>query len=306
MTLAAIDVGTNSVKLLVGRVDGREVTPLLHRMVVTRLGEGVDLRGRVSEAAADRTISALKEYRDLARERGAAAIAAAGTQVFRAASNAADVIARARKEAEIEIRVLAPEEEARLAFLGAAGAAKTPRVLAIDIGGGSTEVMTGSGEDLHASWCVPTGAVTLTERHLRSDPPTSGEMFALAADVQNALEPVVVRAGPDAELVGIGGTVSALLRALRLTSGDDPKDHHGRFVAFPEIEALSIRLSLMTVKEREALGLEPGRADIVVAGAWLLVAAMSRVEARGLRASARGLRHGLLIDMARTRSAPKS
>jgi exopolyphosphatase/guanosine-5'-triphosphate,3'-diphosphate pyrophosphatase len=303
MTLAAIDVGTNSVKLLVGRVDGRELTPLLHRMTVTRLGEGVAAAGVIVKEAADRTIETLKEYRALARDRGAVQIAAAGTQVFRAAANAAEVLARAKKEADVDIRVLSGPEEARLSFLGAAGAARTPRVLAIDIGGGSTEVMSGSGEDLHASWSVPTGAVTLTERHLRSDPPSSAEMLALAADVQGALEPVVVRSGNDCELVGIGGTVSALLRALRLTTGDDPKEHHGRFVTFPEIEALSIRLSLMTVKDREALGLEPGRADIVVAGAWLLVAAMSRVEARGLRASARGLRHGLLIDLSRNRSA---
>lgn len=302
MTLAAIDVGTNSVKLLVGRVDGRELTPLLVRATVTRLGEGLDRSGLISRAAADRTVATLKEYRALARERGASQITAAGTQVFREAANAEEVLARLKREAEVDVRVLSGPEEARLAFLGAAGAARTPRVLAIDIGGGSTEVMAGSGEDLHASWCVPTGAVTLTERHLRSDPPSSAEMLALAADVQAALEPVVVRAGNDSELVGIGGTVSALLRALRLTTGDDPKEHHGRFVTFPEIEALSIRLSLMTLKEREALGLEPGRADIVVAGAWLLVAAMSRVEARGLRASARGLRHGLLIELARSKA----
>ena len=299
MTLAAIDVGTNSLKLLVGRVEGREVLPLLHRSTVTRLGEGVAASGVISKPAADRAIAVLREYAALAREKGAAAIAAAGTQVFRAASNAAEVLARIKREAELEVRVLTGEEEARVAFRGAAGAAKTPRVLAIDIGGGSTEVMTGGGEELHASWSVPAGAVTLTERHLRSDPPSSAEMLPLAADVKAALDPVVVRAGPDAELVGIGGTVSALLRALRLTTGDDPREHHGRFVAFPEIEALSIRLSLMTTREREALGLEPGRADIVVAGAWLLTAAMSRVEARGLRASARGLRHGLLLELAR-------
>ncbi len=299
MTLAAIDVGTNSVKLLVGRVEGRDVVPVLHRSVVTRLGEGVDATGRISRAAADRTLAQLKEYRGLAVERGAKAVAAAGTQVFRGASNAGEFIARARQEAGVEIRVLTGPEEARLSFLGAAGAAKTPRALAIDIGGGSTEVMVGSGEDLHASWSVPAGAVTLTERHLRSDPPSSTEMLALAANVQEALEPVVVRAGTDCELVGIGGTVGALLKALRLTTGEDARDHHGRFVPFPEIEALSIRLSLMTLKDREGLGLEPGRADIVIAGAWLLVAAMSRVEARGLRASARGLRHGLLLELAR-------
>jgi exopolyphosphatase/guanosine-5'-triphosphate,3'-diphosphate pyrophosphatase len=302
MTLAAIDVGTNSAKLLVARVEGREVTPLLHRSVVTRLGEGVDRSGAISAPAADRTLALLKEFRGLAAERGATAVVAAGTQVFRAASNAAEVLDRARREAGVEIRVLSAHDEARLAFLGAAGAARTPRALAIDIGGGSTEVMVGSGEDLHASWSAPAGAVTLTERHLKADPPSSAEMLALAADVERSLEPVKVRAGDDCELVGIGGTVSSLLRALRLTSGEDAREHHGRFVPFPEIEALSIRLSLMTVKEREALGLEAGRADIIVAGAWMLVAAMSRLEARGLRASARGLRHGLLLELARTRA----
>ncbi len=299
MTLAAIDVGTNSAKLLVARVEGREVTPLLHRSVVTRLGEGLDRTGTIAAAAADRTLALLKEFRELAVDRGATSLVAAGTQVLRAASNAAEVLDRARREAGVEIRVLSAHDEARLSFLGAAGAARTPRALAIDIGGGSTEVMVGSGEDLHASWSAPAGAVTLTERHLRSDPPSSAEMQELAAGVERALEPVKVRAGDDCELVGIGGTVSSLLRALRLTSGEDAREHHGRFVPLAEIEALSIRLSLMTVKDREAMGLEPGRADIIVAGAWLLVAAMSRLEARGLRASARGLRHGLILDLAR-------
>lgn len=300
MTLAAIDIGTNSVKLLVGRVEGRRVTPLLHRTINTRLGEGLQQTGAISGEAADRTLAALAELQALAKDRRAERIQAVGTLVLRAARNGRNFADRVAAEIGLPIRILTGEEEAKLSFQGAVGASAAEQVLGIEIGGGSTQIMVGTHARLHASWSLNMGAVVLTEEFLRSDPPGAEQMVAMSSAISRHLQNVVARVGRDGELVGIGGTVSSLLTQLRKSDGGDPREFHSASVPFETVSALSIHLSLKTVAERERLGFEKGRADIIVAGAWILTAAMSHLEARTLRASAHGLRHGLLIDMAST------
>jgi exopolyphosphatase / guanosine-5'-triphosphate,3'-diphosphate pyrophosphatase len=303
MTLAAIDIGTNSVKMLIGRVAGRIVTPLLHRAVTTRLGEGLQRTGEISQEAADRTLATLAEFRALAQERGAERIEAVGTLALRAAKNGPAFVQRCAREAGLEIRILTGEQEARLSFQGAAGASEADQVLGIEIGGGSTQIMVGARAKLHASWSLAMGAVTLTEEFLRTDPPAAEEMLSMSAAIRRHLQNVVARVGKDGELVGVGGTVSAILTQLRKNDGGDPREFHQTRVSFETISALSIHLSLKTVAERERMGIEKGRADIITAGAWILTAAMSHLEATTLRASAHGLRHGLLIEMASSRTA---
>jgi exopolyphosphatase/guanosine-5'-triphosphate,3'-diphosphate pyrophosphatase len=298
MTLAAIDIGTNSVKLLVGDVEGHQVTPLLHRAANTRLGEGLQASGEISKEAADRTLATLSEFRRLAEERGARRIAAVGTLALRTARNSRAFLERCREEAGLEVRVLTGEQEAGLSFQGSSWASRAEQVAAIDIGGGSTEIMVGTRLKLHASWSLAMGAVTLTEQHLRTDPPAAVEMMALSSAIRRHLVPVIARVGKSGELVGTGGTVAALLKLLRVASGDDPREIHQKTVPFETVSALGIHLSLKTVAERERMGLEKGRADIIVAGAWILTAAMSHLEASSLRASVHGLRHGLLIELA--------
>jgi len=298
VTLAAVDIGTNSVKLLVGRVSGRRVTPLLHRTIITRLGEGLQRTGAISDEAVDRTIAALAELQALAKDRGAERLQAVGTLALRAATNGQAVVDRIRREIGLDIRVLTGEEEAKISFQGAVGASAAEQVLGIEIGGGSTQIMVGTHARLHASWSLNMGAVVLTEEFLHSDPPGAEEMVGMSAAISRHLQNVVARVGKEGELVGIGGTVSAILTQLRRNEGGDPREFHQTSVSFETISALSIHMSLKTAAERERLGIEKGRADIIVAGAWILTAAMSHLEAKTLRASAHGLRHGVLIDMA--------
>jgi len=298
VTLAAVDIGTNSVKLLVGRVSGRRVTPLLHRTIITRLGEGLQKTGAISDEAVDRTIAALAELQALAKDRGAERLQAVGTLALRAATNGQAVVDRIRREIGLDIRVLSGEEEAKISFQGAVGASAAEQVLGIEIGGGSTQIMVGTHARLHASWSLNMGAVVLTEEFLHSDPPGAEEMVRMSAAISRHLQNVVARVGKEGELVGIGGTVSAILTQLRRNEGGDPREFHQTSVSFETISALSIHMSLKTAAERERLGIEKGRADIIVAGAWILTAEMSHLEAKTLRASAHGLRHGVLIDMA--------
>lgn len=288
MTLAAIDVGTNSVKLLVGRVSSSRVIPVLHRARITRLGEGLGRSKRISPGAAERTLEALAEFRRLAEVRGAQAVAAAGTRALRAASNRAAFLARCRREAGVEVRVLSGREEARLAFLGAAGTqGGRGTVAAIDVGGGSTEIMVGEPPNrLRASWSLPLGAVTLTERFLAHDPPTAKELALLREQARRRLARVPIRRVED--VLGIGGTVSAVLGLV---------GREGR-AARDEVESLAERFSRLAAAARERLGVEPGRADIVVAGVWILVEAMKHLGAGTLRSADGGLRHGMLLELA--------
>jgi exopolyphosphatase/guanosine-5'-triphosphate,3'-diphosphate pyrophosphatase len=158
--------------------------------------------------------------------------------------------------------------------------------------------MVGTHAKLHASWSLNMGAVVLTEEFLKSDPPAAEEMGAMSSAIRRHLQNAIARVGKNGELVGIGGTVAAILAQLRKTEGSDPREFHQASVSYETLSTLAIGLSLKTVAEREALGIEKGRADIITAGAWILTAAMSHLEAPSLRASAHGLRHGLLIEMA--------
>jgi exopolyphosphatase/guanosine-5'-triphosphate,3'-diphosphate pyrophosphatase len=284
-------------------VTGQNVIPLLHRSVITRLGEGLQRSGEISPDAAERTLAALKEFRALAEERGVEILQAVGTLALRSAKNGPAFVERCARETGLEIRIISGEEEARLSFQGAAGASKAGQVLGIEIGGGSTQIMVGTHAKLHASWSLAMGAVVLTEEFLKTDPPAADEMLAMSAAIRRHLQNVIARTGKDGELVGIGGTVSAILTLLRKNDGGDPREFHQTSVPFETLSALSIHLSLKTVAERERMGIEKGRADIITAGAWILSAAMSHLEATSLRASAHGLRHGLLIEMASSRGA---
>ncbi len=298
MSYAAIDVGTNSVKMLIGSVAEDRVVPELQRSHITRLGQGLQASGAISADAADRTIEALAGLRKLAEERMARQVAAVGTQALRSAKNADEFLDRCLREAGLAVRILTGEEEARLAFLGASWAAQTARAAAVDIGGGSTEVMTGTRSSLERWWSLPMGAVTLTEQFLKTDPPTDEEMRLMSGAVEKHLRAVDLQAGPQMELVGVGGTVAALMAMAIRKAKSDPRATSPVRIPFDEVSSMAINLSIKTTAEREEMGLERGRADIIVAGAWILTSVMSRIGATAMRASVHGLRHGLLIEMA--------
>lgn len=281
MILAAIDVGTNSAKVLVARVSGGRIEPLLLRRRITRLGTG-----RITPDAASRTLAALKTWRRAAERLGASAVAAVGTETLRSAENAADFVSRARDEAGVEVRVLSGDEEARLSFRGACMSAPPGRLLGVEIGGGSVQVTVGSREGASRSWSLPLGAVTMTSRFLKTDPPASGEVERLSGFVLRRIEPIRARA---VEALGIGGAVHALAELI---------EPGAETVAARDLALLADRLAGLTVRRRMRLGLERGRADIVVAGAVALREILSRVGASRLRPSPYGLRYGLILDLA--------
>lgn len=280
MILATIDVGTNSVKLLVAEARNGRVRPLEERVTITRLGEGVEKSGHISRPAMDRTLEALVDFREHARSRRAWNIAAVGTRVLRAAKNAGEFVKRCRGELDLDVRVLSGPEEARLAFLGATEG-KTG-VAALDIGGGSTEIMTLRSAK---SWNV--GAVTLTERF-------GDDVEAMAREVRRAVKPGTL----PRRLIGIGGAVATAV-AIQRKRDLTPGIVHGRRLSIGQVREMRDRLAAMTLEERKHVtGLEPARADIIVAGLTILAEVMEKARFSSMTASARGLRHGLALELA--------
>ena len=278
-TVAAIDCGTNTIKLLVGALP--DVAVREARMV--RLGQGIDRTGRLDDAALERAFAAVDEFAALIAEHGATRVRFCATSATRDASNAATfvdgVVARLGQRPE----VLSGAEEAALAFAGAVRALRetpAPPVLVVDIGGGSTELILGEGSPTEAD-SMDIGSVRLHERHLHSDPPTAAEVAACVADIDTALDACPVDPAAAATVVGVAGTVTTIAAAVLDLPAYDRDAIDQQVLAVDDVHAAVERLLALTVEERRALGyVHPGRADVIGAGAliWSRVLRRSGVD----------------------------
>jgi exopolyphosphatase/guanosine-5'-triphosphate,3'-diphosphate pyrophosphatase len=295
MRVAAIDCGTNSLRLLVADVDpaAGTLSDVDRRLEIVRLGKGVDATGRLAADALARTLHVLRSYAAIIEETGASAVRMVATSATRDAANAAEFVAGVRGVLGVEPEVLSGEEEARLSFTGAtaelAGRAAAP-YLVTDIGGGSTEfvlgdpVPVGSGQVIatgsaDAAVSVNIGCVRMTERHLHGDPPTLAEIAAARADIDAALDAVAAKI-PVAEartLVGLAGSVTTVAAlVLGLDSYEADRIHHAR-IALDAVRARTVRLLAQTRAERAALAvMHPGRVDVIGGGALVLMRIMER------------------------------
>jgi exopolyphosphatase/guanosine-5'-triphosphate,3'-diphosphate pyrophosphatase len=301
--LAAIDVGTNTVLLLVAERAGAGLAPLLERAEITRLGRGVDATGRLDPAAIAETAAVVGEYARAARALGASRIACVATSAARDASNGAAFFEAVRRAAGLEPRVIPGEEEARLVYESAwrdFGVAGAPLAV-LDVGGGSTEFTFGDGPAPRGRTSLQVGAVRLTERHVRGDPPSAAEVTAVRDGARAALRPLAAMAPPrGGRLVGVAGTVTTLSAVAQALPVYDAARVHGAPLSLAEIEALAARLAALTVAERAALpGMEPKRADVILAGALVVAEAMRATGFDRLTVSDRGVRWGLLHELAR-------
>ncbi|MEV4455360.1 Ppx/GppA phosphatase family protein [Microbispora sp. NPDC049633] len=277
--VAAIDCGTNSVRLLIADISGDDLTDVERRMEIVRLGQDVDRTGRLAPEALERTFSAMRGYAKLIREHspdGPVPIRVVATSATRDAANRADFVSGVRDIFGVEPEVVTGDEEARLSFTGAtrglAGAAAETPFLVVDIGGGSTEFVVGS-RSVEGALSVDIGCVRLTERHLRDDPPATGDVEAAVADIEAAMdrveESVPVRTART--LVGLAGSVTTVAGiALGLPAYDPARIHHSRIPA-ERVHEVSARLLEMTHDERAAIPvMHPGRVDVIGAGALIL------------------------------------
>ena len=296
---AAIDVGTNSVLLLVAdRVAGGGFRPVAERMDITRLGRGVDATGTLSPEGMEATLRALSGFAAEARALGAEGLVVSATSAARDARNGPEFLEAARARSGVTVEIIPGELEAQYAFDAVAtDAAVCPSgspVVVVDIGGGSTELVYGCGSTVTFRHSFDVGAVRMTERFIRSDPPSPAELAALRSFLDTVFAPLPPRAEGQG-LVGVAGTVTTLYCVRHALHPYDSRRVHGGSLSAPELCALVERLAALTTAERARLpGLDPRRADVVVAGALVLDAVVRALCAPSLAVSDRGLRWGLL------------
>ena len=306
--VAAVDCGTNTIRLLVADVDASRgtVDSLVRQLRIVRLGQDVDRTGRLADKALERVFAATDEYAATIERHAVEAVRFVATSAVRDAANAEVFVEGVRSRLGVAPEVLSGDEEARLSYEGATRAlpAVPGPVAVVDIGGGSTEVVLGdpAGGGVRAARSLDVGSVRLTERLMPSDPPPRAEVDAAAAVVDEALDTLPsygVRLGDAATVVGVAGTVTTLAAVLLgLEAYDRERVHHASFPR-REVHDVVARLLAMTVAQREALGVPPGRSDVIGAGALVLDRVLRRSGASRLTVSEADILDGVAWSLAR-------
>ena len=304
--VGVVDLGTNSIRLLVasaGPSEDQGLEEFARDMVITRIGEGVDRTGRIDPEALARTVDILQRYCRRARALHAERIRVSATAAVREASNRDELEAVVRTHAGSELEVISGEREAALSFLGATHGLDAPApFLVLDIGGGSTEFAVGS-ERPDASISTPMGSVRLTERLIRTDPPAAEDLAAVRKEVQDILDRVEgsVPVRTAGTLVAVAGTPTTIQAISLGLSFYDPEAIHRSWLSLPEAERVLEALAPMTTEERSAIPvMAPGRADVIVAGAVILVEVMRRFGFERALVSETDILDGLALELLAT------
>jgi len=296
LKVASIDIGTNTILLLIANVEGGKIHPLYEIETVARLGEGLQKNEILLPEAMDRGIQTLAQYLKRSQEMGVQKIFAAGTSALREAKNSEDFLKLAKGKLHLSIEVISGEEEAQLSFLAVAKdlQEKEKPILVVDIGGGSTEFILGKGDQIGQWISLPLGSVRLTEEFLHSDPVQEEEWEKMERKIGRLLVKVP-HSQETASMVAVGGTATTLASVEQgLEDFIAEKIHHfvlGR-------EALKNQLLLYrskTIEERKKIpGLPAPRADVILAGGAILYLAMEELKCPAALISCHGVRYGLL------------
>jgi exopolyphosphatase/guanosine-5'-triphosphate,3'-diphosphate pyrophosphatase len=281
--VAALDCGTNSLRLLIADIDADRLVDVVRRMEIVRLGEGVDRTGRLSEAALERTFGVLDSYAEQIRDRDASRIRMVATSATRDASNRDAFVDGVRRRLGVPPEVITGDQEAGLSFDGATrelrGSGLAAPYLVVDIGGGSTEFVLGT-ERVLAARSVDIGCVRMTERHLRSDPPTEAQIAGATGDIDAAIDLAAetVDLAQAKTLVGLAGSVTTVAAvALGLERYDRSRIHLSRIPA-DVVRRTAVDLLTMSREQRAAIPvMHPGRVDVIGAGALVLARIVDRL-----------------------------
>ena len=283
--VAAIDCGTNSIRLLIADVDGHgALTDVERLMRVVRLGEGVDATGRLSDAALTRTFAAAEEYAALIEQHGSPAVRFVATSASRDAENRQVFVDGIRERLGVEPEVISGDEEARLSFAGAVSVLATAEgetVLVVDLGGGSTEFVAGTAAGLVAARSTDMGCVRYTERFLQDDPPSADQISTMEAEVGRLIDDAAAEVpfASVTRIVGVAGTVTTVTaHALGLPSYQ-PDRLHGAELPVGAVVRAASDLLRMTREQRAALPyMHPGRVDVIGAGSLIWKCIVERIE----------------------------
>jgi exopolyphosphatase/guanosine-5'-triphosphate,3'-diphosphate pyrophosphatase len=271
--VAVVDIGSNSTRLLIAELEDHHVTAeLVRHSEVTRLGSGVDADGRLRDDAMQRTFDTLEGYKAEIDEHDCRAAVAVLTSAVRDSANGEEFAEEVRDRYGLEPHVLTGDQEAELTFMGATSErdpSDRTRTLLLDIGGGSTELVIGTGSEVGFHVSTQAGVVRQTERHLHADPPDPGEMDELVADVRAILAENVPASEREAvgHGIGVAGTATSLAAIAQHLDPYDPERVHGYLLSAAECDRIQGELAAMTLEQRRHVaGLHPGRAPTIVAG----------------------------------------
>ena len=303
MIVAAIDIGTNSTRLMVAEVNGGIIVREIYRQaVITRLGRGVGMTGRLSDAAVLRTLEVLRDYAEIASSREAVVIKAVATSAMRDAANASDLLVPALEILKVKPEIIAGEDEAAFTYRGVlsdrATRALGQKFLVIDIGGGSTEIILGDNQRPESLKSLPLGCVRLTEALFKSDPPLPGEITALTLHVRRSLKDNFSRGvGAGAVPIAVAGTPTSLAAIeLNLAVYDRDKVHRYKLTRDNVAGHLAGLASLPLAGRKAIVGLEPDRADVIISGAAILLEIMTFFDFDYVLVSERDILDGVALS----------
>jgi exopolyphosphatase / guanosine-5'-triphosphate,3'-diphosphate pyrophosphatase len=302
MRVAVVDIGTNSTRLLIGDVEGNVVTEVERRTTVTNMGRGVDHTAMLCSDAIDDVCSVIADYKAHYEEMGAERVMAIATSAVRDALNGDAFIAELRERFCLDARLLSGAEEANLTYIGAtAHRLPTDPTLVFDIGGGSTELIVGSGANVGFHTSLQAGTIRQSERHLTSDPPDTHELEELAADIRGQIEAATAKQQDARPLraIAVAGTPTSLAAIDQELEPYDPGRVHGYRLGMKRIQRMLSRLSSLPLAERLRVpGLHPGRAPTIVAGTVILVQVMRAFGMNEIEVSERDILHGSALSAA--------
>ena len=300
--VAVVDIGTNSTRLLIGDVEENGVTEVERRTTVTSMGRGVDHTGLICSDAIDDVCTVIADYKARYEEMGAERVTAIATSAVRDAVNGDAFIAELRERFGLDARLLTGEEEASLTYLGATSHRPAGEsTLVFDIGGGSTELIVGSGTRVGFHTSLQAGTIRQSERHLTSDPPDTRELEDLAADIRNQIDRAIA-ARPHSNpgrAIAVAGTPTSLAAIDQELEPYDPRRVHGYRLGLQRIQRMLSRLSSLPLAERLRVpGLHPGRAPTIVAGTVILVQVMRAFKMNEVEVSELDILHGSALSAA--------
>ncbi|MBU0519548.1 hypothetical protein KJ564_11505 [bacterium] len=299
--LASLDIGTNSTLFLVAEVteDG-SVLPRFHDVKTNDLGRGLNAEGYLSPETIDLNIEILRSFRNISDQYGAVEIRIAATEALRRAKNAEDLIQSAAKELGLQINIISGKQEAFLTYHGIRSGLPEPNseIIAVDVGGGSSEIIHGKGENILYSDSMPIGAVALHKQHIRHDPPTASELMEVRNASRKALAQLPTELlKTDCDLVICGGTASSLAAADLKLPEYNPEKIGGRLITKEKVERFIHQFASCTLEERrEIAGVGRKRAEIILPGTIIIAEMLIRLQRKRYITSERGLRYGLLAN----------
>ena len=303
MLIGGIDIGSNTLRLMIGSVEAQGIEAIRFERRITRLGEGVDQTGELSDVAMIRTLQALREFCGVIRDFSVKEVATVGTSVIRSSGNQENFLKKVFQETGLNIEVISGEEEAKRTFNGIImGSNGTDGEFCIlDIGGGSTEIILGSKKEIKGLYSLPLGVVSLTERFLISDPSQPQEVQILREKIFEVLieNPLFRQKNPQINLIGTAGTLTTLGAMIQGLTQYDRNKIHNQLISKTSIENVLTDLLTKTLADRcNMLGLEPGREDVIVSGILILLSVMGLLGVSKTKISDFGLLEGIIIHRA--------